>query len=86
MVVEGTEIWKGGMNEKISVTFSEEGLHGYRCRPHYGMGMIGLVQVGNAPVNLAAAAAVKHPGRAKSRAAELLALVNGDGTDIATGE
>ena len=57
MIPEGAETWKGKINEEIKVTFSTEGIYGYKCTPHFGMGMVGLIQVGK-PVNKEAAARV----------------------------
>jgi len=44
--------WKGEMNEKITVTFDQEGVYIYQCTPHIALGMIGVIQVG-AGANLA---------------------------------
>ena len=54
------------MNEDIAVTFDKPGAYGFECKPHYGMGMVGLVVVGD-PVNLAEAQAVPQKGKAKKR-------------------
>ncbi|WP_028032726.1 pseudoazurin [Chelativorans sp. J32] len=67
MVPEGAEMWKGKINEEIKVTFDQEGVYGYRCAPHYGMGMVGLIQVGDNPANLEQAKAVKLPNKAAER-------------------
>jgi pseudoazurin len=72
MVPEGAEGWKGEFNDEVTVTLTEEGIYGYRCMPHYGMGMVGVVVVGDGSGNAEAAAAVSHPGRAGQRMAELL--------------
>lgn len=71
MLPEGAAPFKGKMNEQITVTLEEEGVYGIKCTPHYGMGMVALVVVGN-PVNLDEAKTVKHPGRANKLFAELL--------------
>ena len=39
------------INENISVTLNEEGVYVYQCTPHLILGMIGVIQVGEA-VNL----------------------------------
>lgn len=39
--------WKGEMNEKITVTFDQEGVYIYQCTPHIALGMIGVIQVGS---------------------------------------
>ena len=71
MVPEGGEEWKGAINEEISVTLNEPGVYGYKCLPHYAIGMVGLIQVGDELPNLEAAKAAKHPGRAGDRMAAL---------------
>lgn len=72
MVPEGAEPFKGKMNEEIKVTLDQEGIWGVKCTPHYGMGMVALIKVGAATAS-EEAQAVKHPGKAKTRMAELLA-------------
>lgn len=74
MLPEGVEPFKGKMSEKITVTVNAEGVYGVKCTPHYGMGMVALIVVGK-PVNLEAAKAVKHPGKAKKAFADVLAQV-----------
>lgn len=70
MVPEGAELFKGKINEEFSVTLDKEGVYGVKCAPHYGMGMVALIEVGT-PANADAAQAVKHPGKAKTHFAEL---------------
>lgn len=65
--------FRGGINETLSVTFDREGVYGYKCLPHYAMGMVGLIQVGDGAANLADAGAVGHPGKAGAAFAELFA-------------
>lgn len=66
MLPEGAEPFKGKVNEDITITITQEGVYGIKCQPHYAMGMVALVVVGN-PVNLEEAKAVKHPGVARKR-------------------
>lgn len=73
MVPEGAEGFKGKINEEITLTLEKEGIYGIKCAPHYGMGMVALITVGE-PVNLAEAEAVKHPGKAGKTFAELFGL------------
>lgn len=75
MIPETAETWKGKMNEEIKVTFDVEGIYGIKCMPHFGMGMVGLIQVGDSTENLDAAQTAKLPGKAKTRMAELMAQV-----------
>jgi pseudoazurin len=70
MVPDGAEPFKSKFNQEIVVTFENEGVYGVKCAPHYAMGMVAIVQVGQ-PVNLDAAKAVKHRGKAKAVFAEL---------------
>jgi pseudoazurin len=74
MLPAGATMWRGKINEEIVVKFTVPGLYGYKCLPHYPMGMVGLIQVGNASNKPAmAAAAAKLPGLAKIRMTALLA-------------
>ncbi|SFC24972.1 pseudoazurin [Tropicimonas isoalkanivorans] len=74
MLPEGVEAFKSKPNEDFDLTVSEEGVYGVKCTPHYGMGMVALIKVGE-PVNLDGAAAVKQRGKAKGRMADLIAQV-----------
>jgi pseudoazurin len=70
MVPEGAESFKSKMNEEFTVTFDKDGVYGVKCTPHYGMGMVALIVVGQ-PVNADEAKAVKQTGKAKAAFAEL---------------
>jgi pseudoazurin len=70
MLPDGATEFKGKINEEVTVTLDKEGVYGIKCAPHYGMGMVALVLVGQ-PVNLDAAEAVKQTGKAKTVFAEL---------------
>ena len=77
MVPEGAQTWKGKINEEITVTFETEGVYGYKCMPHFALGMVGLIQVGENTDNLDTAATAKLPGKAETRMAELIAQLSG---------
>ena len=64
MIPEGSKAFVGKVNEELAITFDKPGVYGYKCKPHYSMGMVGLVVVGN-PTNVDQAKAVAHPGKAK---------------------
>jgi len=64
MVPEGGQAFLGKVNEELKITFDKPGVYGYKCKPHYGMGMVGLVVVGE-PTNVEPEQAAKHPGKAK---------------------
>jgi pseudoazurin len=70
MLPEGAQPFAGKMGQEVTVTFDKPGVYGFRCKPHYGMGMVGLVVVGDA-ANADAAKAVAHPGRARQIFARL---------------
>ena len=70
MVPDGAATFAGKMNEEVLVTFDQPGLYGIRCKPHYGLGMVGLIVVGEA-TNAAQASQIKHPGKAKKVFADL---------------
>jgi pseudoazurin len=74
MLPDGAEMWKGRTNEAIEVTLTVEGLYAYKCMPHFGSGMIGLIQVGDSTANLADLLTKRLPPRAQARLAELFAL------------
>ncbi|MFS8039647.1 MULTISPECIES: pseudoazurin [Xanthobacter] len=64
MAPEGAEPFAGKPSETVSHTFSVPGVYGVKCRPHYAMGMVMAIAVGE-PINLDAAKAMKHPGKAQ---------------------
>jgi pseudoazurin len=70
---EGTEAFYGELNRELKVTFDKEGLYAYKCGPHLEMGMVGLIQVGDATTGVDSARAVDLPAKAKSQMQALLA-------------
>lgn len=77
MAPAGAEPFQGKMNQDVTVTFERPGVYGYQCKPHYAMGMVGLVVVGDAAVNLEEAKAVQQKGRARQRFEAAFAVVEG---------
>lgn len=77
MLPDGAEAFKGKVNEDITVTVTTEGVYGVKCLPHYAMGMVALIVVGE-PVNVEQARAVKHPGVARKRFEEIFAALPAD--------
>ncbi|MDX8528325.1 pseudoazurin [Mesorhizobium sp. MSK_1335] len=71
MLPDGAQPFKGEMNKDVSVTFTKPGVYGIKCNPHYGMGMVALVVVGDPSSNLKAAESVNQPGKAKKAFEEL---------------
>src|SRR5919106_3334035 len=72
MIPQGGATWKGGLSKDATVTLDVEGVYGVRCVPHYAMGMVALIVVGDPSVNLEAAKQVSHRGKARQRIAVLL--------------
>jgi pseudoazurin len=67
MLPEGVEPIKGKMSENFDLTVTEEGVYGIKCTPHFPMGMVALVVVGDPSSNLDAAKAVKNPKKSQER-------------------
>ena len=71
---EGAEPFKGPMNQDVTVTFTVPGLYGVKCLPHFGMGMVAMVQVGDAPSsNLESARKLKMAPNARKKFDALIA-------------
>lgn len=71
MIPDGAEPFEGKMGQDITVTFTQPGVYGVKCKPHFAMGMVAAVIVGD-PVNLDAVKAVKTSGMASKKFTELL--------------
>jgi pseudoazurin len=66
-VPAGVALFTSPMNKDASYKFDKPGLYLYKCTPHFGMGMVGLVMVGADKSNLAAVKAAYVPPLAKKR-------------------
>jgi pseudoazurin len=66
MIPEGAEGFTGRINEEIEVTMTEEGVYGVICKPHFAMGMVMTIAVGDvdAPEDFLAG---RVPPKAKQR-------------------
>jgi pseudoazurin len=73
MIPADAKHWKGSVNEEFVVTFTVPGLYGFKCQPHFGMGMVGLIQVGEEKTNLKDLMDVRLPAKAQARMMELFA-------------
>lgn len=51
LIPEGAEPWHMGMGENGSVTLDVEGVYLYKCTPHFSLGMVGAIVVGQ-PTNV----------------------------------
>lgn len=48
LVPAGQDEWQSKMNQPYTVELTQEGVLLYHCPPHLVMGMVGVIQVGNA--------------------------------------
>ncbi|MCX8997483.1 pseudoazurin [Rhizobiaceae bacterium BDR2-2] len=71
-IPEGAEAFRGKLNEEIEVTFTTPGFYGIKCTPHYAMGMVMLIQVGEAPADQVTLPE-NLPPRAKKRFEDIIA-------------
>ena len=68
--------WSGEIGREVTVTLTQPGLYGYRCKAHYPMGMVGLIQVGSEVPNLDEVQSALLPGRASERMKVLVSQVS----------
>lgn len=73
MIPDAAATFKGKLDEEFTITLTEPGLYAYKCQPHFGMGMVGLIQVGDDKPNLNDLMAVRLPPKAQARMMELFA-------------
>ncbi|MGE0281607.1 MAG: pseudoazurin [Rhizobiaceae bacterium] len=71
MVPEGYAGFKGQIDEEIKVKFDKDGFYGIKCSPHYGMGMVMVVKVGEATLPDAFRNFGAAPPRARKRFQEI---------------
>ncbi len=72
MLPDGAQPFEGKIGKDVLVTFTQPGVYGVKCKPHYVMGMVAVVVVGDAAPNLDAAKTAKNPGKAGKVFTELL--------------
>ncbi|KJF72959.1 pseudoazurin [Agrobacterium arsenijevicii] len=70
MIPEGVEGFKSRINDEFETGFEKPGFYGIKCSPHYGMGMVMLIKVGEVALPQSYKT-VDVPGRAKPRLEEL---------------
>ena len=47
MMPDGAKKFKGKVNKEVEATFDVEGVYGVMCKPHYAMGMVMTIAVGD---------------------------------------
>ncbi|WP_298257470.1 pseudoazurin [uncultured Litoreibacter sp.] len=77
MIPQRAEPWNSPMDEKFSLTLTVPGVYGYICLPHYEMGMVGLIIVGDEMQNLDAAKDARQVGSARGAFRDLFARAEG---------
>ena len=50
MMPDGAEGFAGKINEEIEITLDTDGVYGVMCKPHYAMGMVMTIAVGDVDV------------------------------------
>ena len=63
---------KSKNSKEVAITFDTPGIYYYWCTPHKGMGMIGLVVVGDDTSNMATIVKAKAMGKSKKKLKALL--------------
>ena len=75
MIPEGATPFKGKIDEELEITFDKPGFYGIKCIPHYAMGMIMLIKVGDAALPQSYRDH-KQPGIAKKRFDDIYARID----------
>lgn len=75
MIPAGVEPFKSKINENYTLTVTEPGAYFVKCTPHYSMGMVALIAVGENPANLEQIVAAKKPKPVQKRLDTVLASV-----------
>lgn len=65
MLPDGAAPWNTPMDKDATLRFDILGVYGYVCLPHYEMGMVGLIAVGEELPNLKTAKKVRQAGEAR---------------------
>lgn len=76
MIPEGVAAFKSKINENYTLTVTEPGAYFVKCTPHYSMGMVALIVVGDNPGNLEQIIAAKKPKPIQKRLDAVLASVH----------
>ena len=67
MLPKGAKKWKSKIGKDFELILDKAGVYGYKCTPHYGMGMVGVIVVkgDNWDANLESAKGAKKAGKSK---------------------
>ena len=72
MIPVGATAFAGKINDEIEATLTEPGLYGVKCKPHWGMGMVMVIAVGDDIVDADSFLGGKMPKKANARFEESL--------------
>lgn len=72
-IPESAEMFKSKANQDFEVTLEADGTYMVKCTPHYAVGMVALILVGDHTVNFEEAKKVRTIGKAKGKFEELFA-------------
>lgn len=72
-VPEGVRPFKSPLSRDTQYTFTKPGIYVYKCTPHYGMGMVGVVVVGSDLNNFNEVQAIGYPPAARKRLRKIFA-------------
>lgn len=73
MLPEGATAFEGKINEELTVTFDVPGMYGVRCKPHFAMGMVMVIAVGDGATAPEGFLEGRLPKKAKERLEAALA-------------
>lgn len=64
---EGVETFRSTFSQDFELEVTEDGTYLIQCTPHYALGMVAMVLVGDYSVNFEEAKEVRHRGQAAAR-------------------
>jgi pseudoazurin len=67
MIPDGAEAIHGAMGQDLTMTFELPGYYGVKCTPHFALGMVGLIVVGELAPDVEPAEGVRLPRKAQQR-------------------
>lgn len=71
MMPAGAEAFKGKISQPVTATFTVPGVYGIKCTPHFALGMVAVVVVGDDLSNLDAVKAATVPKKPADRFHEI---------------
>jgi pseudoazurin len=75
---EGAAPLDSPIGKDVTYTFDKPGVYMVKCNPHFGLGMLQAVVVGNDLSNLEQVKVANYPGKAKAAAGKIFAELTKD--------